>query len=184
MRICDSDMCHSVAMGSAQSEMAARACAYKRAACWMVSSRCDSSSRERTVAGCEERSVHNNAAARATRISLLTIDTALTRRDLCDRARAAARMSANSAQSAAIWNKIVELSGGRRGAVMLNKARTRRRRFTCGRIQGEYKPRPLPWTAVPEDPRARRWRRYAPYCSAKSPHEQRFARTEGGSSSK
>ena len=40
------------------------------------------------------------------------MDSALERRDFCDNARAAARTSANSGQSCAMWDRMARLSGG------------------------------------------------------------------------
>ena len=94
-------MCHSEAMGAEPSVRIERAWSYRREALLIVSSRCISSSRVSADRGCAVRSVQSSAAARATLSSLLTIETALASRDRCDNALAAARISANSGQSAA-----------------------------------------------------------------------------------
>ena len=107
-------MCHSAASGPAQSVMTARACECRRNARWMVSSRAASSSRESTVTGAADLSVLSSAAARDTRTSLTAIESALAKRDLCERARDAARTAANSVQSAAMCARTVLLSGGTR----------------------------------------------------------------------
>jgi hypothetical protein len=78
----------------------------------MVSSRTASSSRESTVTEAADWSELNKAAAKATRTSLTAIKSAFVRRDFCERARAAAQMSANSLQSAAMCARIELLSGG------------------------------------------------------------------------
>jgi hypothetical protein len=77
----------------------------------MVSSRTASSSRESAVADEAVWPILNIAAARATRTLLTAIDSVLVRRDFCERARTADRISANPSQSAAMCARIALLNG-------------------------------------------------------------------------
>ncbi len=61
---------------------------------------------------CVSLPVLNKAAAKAMRTSLTAIESVLVRRDFCERACAAERISANSFKSAAMCARIALLSGG------------------------------------------------------------------------
>jgi hypothetical protein len=98
--------------GSAQSEMIARACEYKRRARRTASARDSASSCGSDSAEAPGRSVQSSVAARATQTSLTAIEKVFARRDFCDNALAAARTSANADQSDAMWDRIALLSGG------------------------------------------------------------------------